>query len=105
MDAVRAAHSPAPLSHAEIRRIVLGVMLAMFLAALDQTIVATALPTIGRELHNVADLPWVEIDFPEDLEHARDEVWPAIAGLDVAQPGCVARAAVGQEESVREVLR
>ena len=54
---------------------------------------------------DVADLPWVEIDFPEDLEHARDEVWPAIAGLDVAQPGCVARAAVGQEESVREALR
>ena len=59
MDAVRAADPPAPLSHAEIRRIVTGVMLAMFLAALDQTIVATALPTIGRELHNVADLPWV----------------------------------------------
>ena len=48
-----------PLSHAEIRTIVVGVMLAMFLAALDQTIVATALPTIGRELGNVADLPWV----------------------------------------------
>ncbi len=59
MDAVRAADPPAPFSHAEIRRIVTGVMLAMFLAALDQTIVATALPTIGRELHNVADLPWV----------------------------------------------
>ena len=59
MDAVRAADQPAPLSHAEIRKIVTGVMLAMFLAALDQTIVATALPTIGRELHNVSNLPWV----------------------------------------------
>ncbi len=59
MDAVPAADLPAPLSHAEIRKIVLGVMLAMFLAALDQTIVATALPTIGRELNNVTDLPWV----------------------------------------------
>ena len=36
-----------------------GIMLAMFLAALDQTIVATALPTIGRALHDVDDLPWV----------------------------------------------
>ncbi len=58
MDA-RPADRAIPLSHAEIRTIVIGVMLAMFLAALDQTIVATALPTIGRELHNVADLPWV----------------------------------------------
>ena len=36
------------LTHPEIRTIVLGIMLAMFLGALDQTIVATALPTIGR---------------------------------------------------------
>ena len=34
-------------------------MLAMLLAALDQTIVATALPTIGRDLGDVENLPWV----------------------------------------------
>ena len=34
-------------------------MLAMFLGALDQTIVATAMPTIGRALHDVEQLPWV----------------------------------------------
>jgi len=27
---------------------------------------------------DVADLPWTEIDFPEDLEVARNTVWPAI---------------------------
>ena len=27
---------------------------------------------------NVAGLPWVEVDFPHDLEEARREVWPAI---------------------------
>src|SRR6185503_6097708 len=59
MDATPADSRPAPLSHAEIRSIIIGVMLAMFLAALDQTIVATALPTIGRELRNIMDLPWV----------------------------------------------
>ena len=59
MDAAPVADRPAPLSHAEVRKIIVGVMLAMFLAALDQTIVATALPTIGRELNNVADLSWV----------------------------------------------
>jgi EmrB/QacA subfamily drug resistance transporter len=49
----------APLTVADIRSILLGVMLAMFLAALDQTIVATALPTMGRELDDVAHLSWI----------------------------------------------
>ena len=48
-----------PLAHADIRTIVLGILLAMFLGALDQTIVATALPTIGRELNDVENLSWV----------------------------------------------
>lgn len=49
----------AALSAAEIRSIFLGLMLAMLLSALDQTIVATAMPTIGRELANLDELPWV----------------------------------------------
>jgi EmrB/QacA subfamily drug resistance transporter len=52
-------HAPAQLSHPEIRAIVLGIMLAMFLGALDQTIVATALPTIGSHFGDLADLAWV----------------------------------------------
>jgi EmrB/QacA subfamily drug resistance transporter len=47
------------LGHGEIRTIVLGLMLAMFLAALNQTIVATALPTIGRDFRDFELLPWV----------------------------------------------
>ena len=50
---------PPALTHPEIRTIVLGIMLAMFLGALDQTIVATALPTIGRHFGNIGDLSWV----------------------------------------------
>jgi EmrB/QacA subfamily drug resistance transporter len=50
---------PPALTHPEIRTIVLGIMLAMFLGALDQTIVATALPTIGRHFGNLDDLSWV----------------------------------------------
>src|SRR6516225_6934633 len=53
------AVSPKPLDQAGVRTIVMGILLAMFLGALDQTIVATALPTIGRDLGNVADLSWV----------------------------------------------
>ena len=50
---------PVTLSHAEIRSILLAVTLAMLIGALDQTTVATALPTIGRELGDVVLLPWV----------------------------------------------
>ena len=48
-----------PLTHVEIRTVVIGLMLTMFLGALDQTIVATALPTIGRVFHDVENLSWV----------------------------------------------
>jgi MFS family permease len=54
-----AVKPPRQLTHPEIRAIVLGIMLAMFLGALDQTIVATALPTIGRHFHDLGDLSWV----------------------------------------------
>lgn len=60
MNAPAAVDAPqARLSDADVRVILIGVMLAMFLGALDQTIVATALPTIGRELGNVQSLSWV----------------------------------------------
>src|ERR1700754_2092715 len=49
----------APLTQDEIRAILASLMLAMFLAALDQTIVATALPTIGRQFRDVSSLSWV----------------------------------------------
>ncbi len=49
----------APLTPDEVRAILVSLMLAMFLAALDQTIVATALPTIGRQFHDVSSLSWV----------------------------------------------
>ena len=50
---------PGALSRAQIRTIMIGVVLAMLLGALDQTIVATALPTIGREVNDLHNLSWV----------------------------------------------
>lgn len=50
---------PAPLSQDEVRTIVISLMVTMFLAALDQTIVATALPTIGRQFQDASNLSWV----------------------------------------------
>src|SRR5580693_8488207 len=49
----------APLTPSEVRTILMSIMLTMFLAALDQTIVATALPTIGRQFQDVTSLSWV----------------------------------------------
>ncbi|MEA2833043.1 MAG: hypothetical protein QOG66_1245 [Methylobacteriaceae bacterium] len=47
------------LPHREILSIILGLLLAMLLAALDQTIVATAMPTMGQDLHDIEHLPWI----------------------------------------------
>ena len=47
------------ISHAEVRTIFFGLMLAAFLAALNQTIIATALPTIGRRFADFENLSWV----------------------------------------------
>src|SRR5438132_4348909 len=46
-------------SHAEIMVVMGALMLAMFLAALDQTIVSTALPRIASDLHGLSKLSWV----------------------------------------------
>jgi len=48
-----------PLTHRQILVIFSGLMLGMFLAALDQTIVATALPTIVGDLGGLDHLSWV----------------------------------------------
>jgi len=48
-----------PLTPAEVRLIVIGALLALFLSALDQTIVATALPPIAKSLGNFSLISWV----------------------------------------------
>ena len=47
------------LAPSEVRLIVIGAMLALFLSALDQTIVATALPPIAKDLGDFALISWV----------------------------------------------
>src|ERR1700752_4635481 len=58
-DAPPLAVARAPLTQSEVRTILMSLLLTMFLAALDQTIVATALPTIGRQFNDVSNLSWV----------------------------------------------
>jgi EmrB/QacA subfamily drug resistance transporter len=55
--------APRPLSRREVVAIIGGVALAMFLGALNQTIVATALPTIGRAFGDFENLSWVVLAF------------------------------------------
>jgi EmrB/QacA subfamily drug resistance transporter len=53
------APSPTPLSPADVRAIFIGLMLTSFLAALNQTIVAPALPTLGRHFGDFQNLSWI----------------------------------------------
>ncbi len=48
-----------PVGNATKNAVVVAIMLGMLLAALDQTIVATALPTIVSELGGANHLSWV----------------------------------------------
>ncbi len=47
------------LEHAAARRIIVGILLAMMLAALDAVMVATALPTIAADLGDIDNMSWV----------------------------------------------
>lgn len=53
-----AADGPAGLSPRRVRLVFVGLMLALLLAALEQMIVATALPKIVGELHGLDRMPW-----------------------------------------------
>ena len=46
-------------SHSEIMVVITALMLVMLLAALDQTIVSTALPRIATDLHGLNKISWV----------------------------------------------
>ena len=50
--------SPVGLTHRQILTILSGLMMGMFLAALDQTIVSTAIRTIADDLHGLSQQAW-----------------------------------------------
>ena len=60
---VETLDTPAPLvnrlTHRETMWIVAGVLLPVFMASFDQSVVATALPTIGRDFGGTGQLSWV----------------------------------------------
>src|SRR5271167_3846261 len=54
-----AAAGPTAMAQRRVLVIIGALLLGMLLAALDQTIVATALPTIAGDLHGLSHLSWV----------------------------------------------
>ncbi len=59
MDARADRREAKTLTHRQTLLIVLGVLLPTFMGSLDQTVLATALPTIGRDFGDLHDLPWL----------------------------------------------
>jgi MFS family permease len=59
MDARTDSSEAKYLTHQEARVIVFGMMLPVFVGSLDNTILASALPTIGREFDDSHNLPWL----------------------------------------------
>lgn len=47
------------MSHRQILFVIFGLMAGMFLSALDQTVVGTAIRTIGDDLHGLSQQAWV----------------------------------------------
>ena len=50
---------PTAFTHAQIKRVVTGIMLCIFLAALDQTVVIPAVPAIAGDLQAFGHLSWI----------------------------------------------
>ena len=53
----------AAATRAAFRLVFPGVMVAMFVASVDQTILATTLPAIGATFGDLADVSWVAIAY------------------------------------------
>ena len=51
--------APKPMTHKEIMLVMSGLMMGMLLAALDQTIVSTALKKIVEDFNGLTHYTWV----------------------------------------------
>jgi EmrB/QacA subfamily drug resistance transporter len=60
---MRVEAAPATVSRAEFLNIFLAVFLPMFLAAVDQTLLATATPAIAATLGGLRDTSWIAVGY------------------------------------------
>jgi EmrB/QacA subfamily drug resistance transporter len=51
--------APSPFSHADVMRVMFGIMICILLAALDQTAVIPAVPAMASDLGSYTGLSWV----------------------------------------------
>src|SRR6188768_364724 len=58
-----AAAPPGTVSRAEFLNLFMAVFLPMFLAAVDQTLLATATPAIAASLGGLTDTSWVAVAY------------------------------------------
>jgi EmrB/QacA subfamily drug resistance transporter len=54
-----AADTPARFTHQQILRVLSGILLCIFLAAIDQTVVIPAVPAIAADLNGFGHLAWI----------------------------------------------
>jgi MFS family permease len=77
--------APLGMGDAQIRAVLSGLMLGLLLAALDQTIVSTALPTIVGELGGLNHLSWVVTAYLV-TSTASTPLWGKISDLSAESP-------------------
>ena len=49
-----------------------------------ETVIDSKLEQIPMSYVPIGDLAWIEIDFPQDVDRARNEIWPSIASREKA---------------------
>lgn len=59
MDAATTPPAAQGFSHAQVVRVLWGILPCMFLAAMDQTVVVPAVPAIAADLDGFGDLAWI----------------------------------------------
>ena len=51
--------APQPFTHQQVLRVISGILLCIFLAAIDQTVVIPAVPAIAADLQGFGHLAWI----------------------------------------------
>lgn len=59
IDQLRDSDQPPVFTHEQIRRVVVGILLCILLAAIDQTVVVPAVPSIAADLNGFGHLSWI----------------------------------------------
>src|SRR5699024_2226527 len=87
----------APMTTSAIILLFVGLMIAMFMFSLNQTVLATALPTIVGELDGVDQMLWVSTAFML----ASTIMMPVYGKIEIGRASCRERVEVWGSDSAR----